>query len=262
MDGLEITDTTGAWPKTVHATTCQLMKQILIIDDDPSIRNMLKRYLSLEGYSVLTGSNSVTMNRLMSEHSIDLVILDLMLAGEDGLVLARQIRKTTDVPIIILTIKGDEIDRIIGFEIGADDYIPKPFNPRELLARIKSVLRRAYKSRPAETNPLETRQVAHFANWRLNLMDRELTSDANAPIPLTTGEFSLLSILVTHPNRVLSRVQLLDYINEGTRYPFDRSIDIRVMRLRRKIEEKPKIPAIIMTVRGTGYLFTPKVEWS
>lgn len=262
MDGLEITYKTGVWPETIHATTCQLMKQILVIDDDPSIRNMLNRYLSQEGYSVRTGSNSVTMNRLMSKHSFDLVILDLMLAGEDGLVLAKQIRKTTDVPIIMLTIKGDEIDRIIGFEIGADDYIPKPFNPRELLARMKSVLRRADKSRPAGTNPLETRQVAHFANWRLNLVERELRSDANTPIALTTGEFSLLSIFVIHPNRVLSRVQLLDYINEGKRYPFDRSIDIQVMRLRRKIEKKPKIPAIIKTVRGTGYLFKPKVEWS
>ncbi len=202
------------------------------------------------------------MNRLMSEHSFDLVILDLMLAGEDGLALARQIRETTDVPIIMLTIKGDEIDRIIGLEMGADDYIPKPFNPRELLARIKSVLRRAYKPRPAKKNPLETRLVAHFANWRLNLTDRELTSDANPPMALTPGEFTLLSIFVIHPNRVLSRVQLLDYINEGKRYPFDRSIDIQVMRLRRKIEDNPKIPAIIKTVRGTGYLFTPKVEWS
>ncbi len=262
MDGLEIACETGVWPETIHATTCQLMKQILVIDDDPSIRNMLDRYLSQEGYSVRTGSGSVTMNRLMSKHSFDLVILDLMLAGEDGLVLAKQIRKTTDVPIIMLTIKGDEIDRIIGFEIGADDYIPKPFNPRELLARMKSVLRRAYQSRPAETSPLETRQVAHFANWRLNLVERELRSDANTLIALTTGEFTLLSIFVIHPNRVLSRVQLLDYINEGKRYPFDRSIDIQVMRLRRKIEVKPKIPAIIKTVRGTGYLFKPKVEWS
>ena len=262
MDGLEIAYETGVRPETIHATTCPLMKQILVIDDEPSIRNMLNRYLSQEGYSVRTGSNSVTMNRLMSEHSFDLVILDLMLAGEDGLDLARKIHETTDLPIIMLTTKGDEIDRIIGFEMGADDYIPKPFNPRELLARMRSVLRRAYKSRPVETNPFETRQVAHFANWRFNLVDRKLRSDANAPIVLTAGEFTLLSIFVTHPNRVLSRVQLLDYINEGKRYPFDRSIDIQVMRLRRKIEEKPKIPAIIKTVRSTGYIFVPKVEWS
>ena len=261
IDGLEITYATGVWPETLHATTGQPMKQILVIDDDPSIRNMLNRYLSQEGFSVRTGRNSETMNRLMGEHSFDLVILDLMLAGEDGLALARQIRATTDVPIIMLTVKGDEIDRIIGFELGADDYIPKPFNPRELLARMKSVLRRAYKSRPAETNPLETRQVAHFENWRLNLVDRELRADGNPPIALTTGEFTLLSIFVIHPNRVLSRVQLLDYMNDGKRYPFDRSIVIQVMRLRRKIEEKPRIPAIIKTVRGIGYLFKPKVEW-
>jgi two-component system OmpR family response regulator len=185
-----------------------------------------------------------------------------MLGGEDGLTLARQIRKDSDLPIIMLTGKGDEIDRIVGLEMGADDYLSKPYNPRELLARIKSVLRRADKSWLAIQDDSSPGEVAHFAGWKLDLAKRKLSSPKGKSIELTSGKFDLLSVFVRHPQRVLSREQLLDYACGHARFPFDRSVDIQVMRLRRKVEVDPQNPELIRTVRSIGYKFTTKVEWS
>ena len=237
-------------------------KQVLVVDDDPSIRDMLERYLGKQGYSVRTAVDSAAMNQLMGEYSFDLVILDLMLAGEDGLTLARRIRENSDLPIIMLTAKSDEIDRIIGLEMGADDYLPKPFNPRELLARMKSVLRRAGTEKAGKAKSAQPGEVACFDGWALDTAKREVRSAANGSVDLTSGEFDLLSAFVAHPRRTLSREQLLDFAHGGKRFPFDRSIDIQVMRLRRKIEIDPKNPLMIKTIHGAGYIFTPSVDWS
>lgn len=262
MANLEGAYGAGIAPAALLTTMAEHMKRVLVIDDDPAIRDMLDRYLSKQGYLVNTAADSAAMNRLMVEYSFDLVILDLMLAGEDGLVLARRIRDGSDLPIIMLTAKGDEIDRIIGLEMGADDYLPKPFNPRELLARMKSVLRRTDAMQAGKANGSPAGDVARFAGWALDAAQREVRSASNQRIELTSGEFDLLCAFVAHPRRTLSREQLLDYAHGGKRFPFDRSIDIQVMRLRRKIEDDPKNPAIIKTVHGAGYIFTPKVYWS
>lgn len=240
----------------------EVKKHILIVDDDRAIRDSLERYLTDHDFRAHSAPNGKTMNRLLVEHKFDLVVLDLMLDGEDGLALARQIREGSDLPIIMLTGKGDEIDRIVGLEMGADDYLPKPYNPRELLARIKSVLRRAEKTRPATQGDAFPGEVAHFAGWELDLAKRKLSSPEGKPSDLTSGEFDLLSAFVRHPQRVLSREQLLDYACGHARFPFDRSVDVQVMRLRRKVEVNPQDPELIKTVRSIGYTFTPKVEWN
>ena len=246
----------------VLLTTMADQQRILVVDDDPNIRDMLERYLSKQSYTVHTAGDSATMNRLMGAYNFDLVILDLMLAGEDGLILARRIRENSDLPIIMLTVKGDEIDRIIGLEMGADDYLPKPFNPRELLARMKAVLRRAGPEKTRIVKSNQPGEIAHFDGWTLDTAKREVRSAANERVDLSSGEFDLLSAFVGHPRRTLSREQLLDYVHGGKRFPFDRSIDIQIMRLRRKIEIDPQNPLMIKTVHGAGYMFTPKVDWS
>ena len=236
------------------------MKRVLLVDDDPAIRDMLERYLSREGYQVHTASDSAAMNDLMDGQLFDIVILDLMIGSEDGLVIARQIRQESDVPIIMLTAKGDEIDRIIGLEMGADDYLAKPFNPRELLARMKSVLRRASPSSNGDRDSVG--KVARFAGWTVDLGNRQTVSPDDREIDLTTSEFDLLVAFASNPQLVLSRNQLIDIAHGGKRYPYDRSVDIQVMRLRRKVEDDIKSPALIKTVRGTGYMFASKVHWS
>ncbi|MFP6742108.1 MAG: response regulator [Alphaproteobacteria bacterium] len=238
------------------------MKRVLIVDDDPSIREMLDRYLGREGYQVDTASDSAAMNGLVDGQLFDIVILDLMLGTEDGLAIARQIRQKSDVPIIMLTAKGDEIDRIIGLEMGADDYLGKPFNPRELLASMKSVLRRSGQSSSSNGDRDSVGKIARFAGWTVDLGNRQTISPDNRNVDLTTGEFDLLMAFASNAQRVLSRDQLIDIAHGGKSYPFDRSIDIQVMRLRRKIEENIKSPALIKTVRGAGYMFASKVEWS
>ena len=252
----------GAAQAPFHITMAERMKSVLVIDDDPAIRDSLERYLSKEGYTVRTAIDSAAMNRMMDEYDFDIVILDLMLGGEDGLTLARRIRESSDLPIIMLSAKSDEIDRIIGLEMGADDYLPKPFNPRELLARIKSVLRRAGSEKARKIDRDRPGETARFEGWTLNSASREVRSSANQSVDLTSGQFDLFSVFVAHPRRTLSREQLLDYVHKGRRFPFDRSIDIQVMRLRDKIEIDPKNPLIIKTVRGAGYIFTPRVDWS
>src|ERR1700674_3069044 len=199
------------------------------------------------------------MRRVIAQDPVDLVVLDLMLPGEDGLTLARSLRQESSVGIIILTGRGEIVDRIIGLEMGADDYLPKPFHLRELLARVKSVLRRA-SARSTEKAAPGSRSKARFAGWDLDLSTRELVSPAGSEVRLTTGELELLAAFVNHANQVLSRDRLLDLARNREAGPFDRTIDVQVGRLRRKLEDDPQRPTIIKTVRGTGYIFTPPVE--
>jgi two-component system OmpR family response regulator len=231
---------------------------ILIVDDQREICDLVQEYLSGEGYRVSTAQDGAGMRRVMAQSPVDLVILDLMLPGEDGLTLARSLRQESSVGIIILTGRGEIVDRIIGLEMGADDYLPKPFHLRELLARVKSVLRRAS---TRDTERLAApRSKAKFAGWNLDLSSRELFSPAGQEVRLTTGEFDLLAAFVNNANQVLTRDRLLDLARNREAGPFDRTIDVQVGRLRRKLEDDPQRPTMIKTVRGTGYIFTPPVE--
>jgi two-component system OmpR family response regulator len=232
---------------------------ILIVDDQQEICDLVQEYLSGEGYRVSTAQDGAGMRKAMAQSPVDLVILDLMLPGEDGLTLARSLRQDSSIGIIILTGRGEIVDRIIGLEMGADDYLPKPFHLRELLARVKSVLRRA-SSRSAEKQAAAPRSKARFVGWNLDLSSRELFSPAGKEVRLTTGEFDLLAAFVTNANQVLTRDRLLDLARNREAGPFDRTIDVQVGRLRRKLEDDPQRPTMIKTVRGTGYIFTPPVE--
>jgi len=233
---------------------------ILVVDDQKEICDVVQEYLTGEGYRVSTAHDCGGMRRVLGQSHIDLVILDLMLPGEDGLTLARSLRNESGIGIIILTGRGETVDRIIGLEMGADDYLPKPFHLRELLARVKSVLRRV-QSRTAEgAQPARSR--ARFAGWSLDLSSRELTSPAGEAVRLTTGEFDLLAAFVGNANQVLSRDRLLDLARNREAGPFDRTIDVQVGRLRRKLEDDPQNPTLIKTVRGSGYIFTPAVDLS
>ena len=230
---------------------------ILIVDDDSEIRDLLGRYLRKHGYRVDAAADGRAMTRLLETGRFDLVVLDLMLPGEDGLSLCRRLRASSDLPIIMLTAMGEETDRIVGLEMGADDYLPKPFNPRELLARIKAVLRRGGgQHRPDE----QAAAGLEFDGWRIELGRRELLDPDGAPVPLTSGEFDLLLALAERPQRVLTRDQLLDLTRGRSAQPFDRSIDVQLSRLRRKIEVDRKAPQLIKTVRGGGYMLAAKVE--
>ena len=233
---------------------------ILVVDDQQEICDVVREYLTSEGYRVSTAHDGSGMRRVLSQTPADLVILDLMLPGEDGLTLARSLRSQSNVGIIILTGRGETVDRIIGLEMGADDYLPKPFHLRELLARVKSVLRRVLSRTDEGAQP--TRSHARFAGWNLDLSSRELLSPDGKGVRLTTGEFDLLSAFVNHANQVLSRDRLLDLARNREAGPFDRTIDVQVGRLRRKLEDDPQNPNLIKTVRGSGYIFTPTVELS
>jgi two-component system OmpR family response regulator len=231
---------------------------ILIVDDQREICDLVQGYLTGEGYRVSAAHDGGEMRRVMAQGPVDLVILDLMLPGEDGLTLARSLREESGVGIIILTGRGETVDRIIGLEMGADDYLPKPFHLRELLARVKSVLRRA--STRTVDRQATPRSRARFAGWNLDLASRELLSPAGEEVRLTTGEFDLLTAFVNNANQVLTRDRLLDLARNREAGPFDRTIDVQVGRLRRKLEDDPQKPTMIKTVRGTGYIFTPTVE--
>jgi two-component system, OmpR family, response regulator len=233
---------------------------ILGVDDQKEICDVVQEYLTGEGYRVSTAHDGSGMRRVLGQHHIDLVILDLMLPGEDGLTLARSLRNESGIGIIILTGRGETVDRIIGLEMGADDYLPKPFHLRELLARVKSVLRRVQSRVGEPGQPVRTN--ARFAGWSLDLSSRELLSPAGQQVRLTTGEFDLLAAFVNNPNQVLSRDRLLDLARNREAGPFDRTIDVQVGRLRRKLEDDPQNPNLIKTVRGSGYIFTPTVEFS
>ena len=231
---------------------------ILIVDDDAEIRNLLRTYFENNGYRVSVAADGKGLRHAMSIAQPDLVILDLMLPGEDGFALCRDLRARSDVPVIMLTARGEETDRIVGLELGADDYLAKPFNPRELLARVKSVLRRV-RSLPRNLQP-DTERGFRFAGWTLDLTTRNLNSPAGVVVALSGTEFRLLRVFLTHPNRVLTRDQLIDLMLSRDAAPFDRAIDVQVSRLRHRLGEDAREPAIIKTVRSHGYVFAATVE--
>jgi two-component system OmpR family response regulator len=231
-------------------------KTILIVDDDAELRQLLKEYFSESGYYVLLASEGSQMWEQIKSNTVDLVILDLMLPGEDGLVLCRNLRAQSPVPILMLTARGDQMERIIGLEMGADDYLHKPFIPRELLARAKNILRRAGEG---ARSAVEARQL-HFSGWALDLDAHHLIDKEGVVVPLSAGEFRLLKTLVENSNRVMSRDQLLDVFSGREAGPFDRTIDVMISRLRRRLNDDAGDTALIKTIRSEGYLFSAKVE--
>ena len=238
---------------------------LLVVDDDKEILNLLANILDDKyGYQVVVASHGQEMFERLEQYPVDLIVLDVMMPGDDGFALCRQLRTNSQIPIIMLTASGDETDRIVGLEVGADDYLAKPFSPRELVARIRAVLRRSQEAYvPAcQTNQVrqDGNEVVCFADWVLDICTRQLTSPEGVEVSLSAGEYDLLHAFVTHPRRVLSRDQLLEFTRNREAGPFDRSIDIQVSRLRQKIEEDPKKPEIIKTVRGGGYMFTLQIE--
>ncbi len=236
------------------------MKQehLLLVDDDPELRDLLRDYLGQAGFRVTAVPDGREMQKAMDAAPHDLVILDIMLPGEDGLSLCRRLRAGSRIPILMLTARGDEIDRIVGLEMGADDYLSKPFNPRELLARIKSVLRRAG-SLP-ENLAAEDVHSFRFAGWTLDAQSRQLRSPASVIVELSGVEFKILRVLVERPNRVLSRDQLLEFTQGREASPFDRAIDVQIGRLRRKLGDDAREPRLIKTVRNEGYVLAVEVE--
>jgi DNA-binding response OmpR family regulator len=240
-------------------------QHLLVVDDDPIICDLLDRYLSAEGFLVSTAQDGETMRRIIASEPIELVILDLVMPGEDGLTLTRYLHEHSNVSVVILTAKAETVDRIVGLEMGADDYVVKPFDLRELLARVKSVLRRRQRNLSADNEaelpgPAKTPAQVMFSGWRLDLGLYHLISPEGEKVSLTTGEFELLMAFINHSNRVLSRDELLNLLHNREAGPYDRSIDVQVGRLRRKIEVDPSQPQLIITVRGAGYLFTPSVR--
>jgi len=231
---------------------------ILVVDDHREIRQPLARYLEKHGFRVSAAENAAAARRSLRDNAIDLVVLDIMMPGEDGLSLCRSLREGGELPVILLTAMAEETDRVVGLELGADDYLTKPFNPRELVARIKAVLRRA-RSLPHESRRLDG-EVIGFGPWRLKVAQRELVGPDEVAVPLSTAEFQLLSAFLGHPNRVLTRDQLLDLTQGREGRVFDRSIDNQVSRLRKKIEADPKNPGLIKTVWGGGYLFAAELR--
>ncbi|MFN3543784.1 MAG: response regulator [Thiobacillus sp.] len=225
---------------------------ILVVDDDPALRSLLQAYLGDSGFEVDTAEDGAAMWTAIERRMPDAIVLDLMLPGEDGLSLASRLRARSTVPILMLSARGEEVDRVVGLEMGADDYLAKPFSPRELLARLRALLRR---SQPATEEPAPAR--AAFGPYRLDVDSHRLTRDG-VEVKLSTAEFALLRIFVEHPLKVLSRDWLIDMLKGYERDPFDRSIDTRVTRLRRKIEPDSAQPVYIRTVRGEGYLFNPR----
>ena len=232
--------------------------QILVVDDDREIRSLLADYLEKNGLKTLVAADGASMWRALDTARVDLIVLDLMLPGEDGLTLCRTLRARSNLPIIMLTARREPLDRILGLEMGADDYLPKPFNPRELLARIKSILRRA-KALPGNRETGDAARV-HFAGWELDTISRQLVSPEGVVVPLSGSEYRLLRIFLNHPNRILNRDQLMDMMRGRETDPFDRSIDVQVSRLRHRLADDAKEPAIIKTVRGEGYILAVQVE--
>ena len=230
---------------------------ILVVDDHQDIREPLAKYLQKHGFRASNADGAASARRVLKDSAIDLVVLDIMMPGEDGLSLCRHLRETTRLPVILLTAMGEETDRIVGLEMGADDYITKPFSPRELLARIKTVLRRT-NLLPPEKQEINSDCIS-FAPWKLDLKRRELVGEDGVSLPLGTAEFNLLKVFLSHPGRVLSREQLLDLSQSRSADVFDRTIDNQVSRLRKKIENNPKDPKIIQTVWGGGYLFAAEI---
>ncbi|HCK80219.1 MAG TPA: response regulator [Candidatus Competibacter sp.] len=234
---------------------------IVIVDDEPELREMVEEYLTKQGFKITAAEDGPTMRHIVAEQAVDLVLLDVKMPGEDGLSLARFLREHHPVGIIMLTAAGEVVDRIVGLEMGADDYISKPFDPRELLARVKSVLRRLHSRAEAAERATEPELVGiRFGKYVLNLESHQLFNTDGEEITITGMEFDLLKAFATHPNRVLTRDQILDLAHNRNWDPFDRSIDVRITRIRRKIEKDPAKPQIIKTVWGKGYLFVPDKE--
>ncbi|MBK8174878.1 MAG: response regulator [Rhodospirillales bacterium] len=231
---------------------------ILVVDDDSQVRQLIARFLRESGYRASSARDGIEMRETLAAAKIDLIVLDLMLPGASGLDLCRELRAGSSVPIIMLTAKGEDTDRIVGLELGADDYLPKPFNPRELLARIRAVLRRAA-AQPDADLVIGGRLIT-FAGYTLDTQRRDVTSAGGVAIDLSGGEYDLLLAFIEHPNRILSRDQLLDLSRNRSAEPFDRSIDVQVSRLRRKLEAGETSPVLIKTVRGAGYIFVPTVS--
>lgn len=236
-------------------------ERILVVDDDPRFCRLLTRLLTAEGYLVQTAHNGHMMWRALREQSFDLVLLDLRLpGGEDGLTLARRLRAESDVSLIMLTGKSDAVDKVIGLELGADDYVTKPFDRRELVARIRSVLRRSAGQLSAAAMSQAETPVLRFSGWTLDLGQREVMAPDGKTVQLTFHEFELLAVLAQRSGRVISRDQLLELIANRHWQPFDRSIDVLVGKLRRKLNDDPRSPRLIKTVRGVGYLFSPNTS--
>lgn len=227
--------------------------RILVVDDDPGMRALLEAYLGDSGFSVETAADGVAMWATLVQGMPDAIVLDLMLPGEDGLSLARRLRSQSNVPILMLSARGEEVDRVVGLEMGADDYLAKPFSPRELLARLRALLRRSQ----GQVEPASQAALPSFGPFQFDAASHRLLQDGTE-VKLSTAEFALLRIFVEHPLRVLSRDTLIDMLKGYERDPFDRSVDTRVTRLRRKIEPHPGEPVYIRTVRGEGYLFNPR----
>jgi DNA-binding response OmpR family regulator len=233
---------------------------ILAVDDDHATRQLLAEYLGENALRVTAVATGIEMLQALAEHAIDLVVLDLRLAGEDGMELARKLRAEAPVPIIIVTGKQEEADRVMGLEIGADDYVTKPFSPRELLARVRAVLRRYQTAREILPGPGDKRRAYRFAGWDFNLRSRRLTSPDGRRVELTNGELNLLQALCSAPAQVLTREQLLDLSRLDGAEVYDRTIDVQILRLRRKIEANPSRPQYIKTERSAGYVFNVPVE--
>jgi DNA-binding response OmpR family regulator len=230
---------------------------LLVVDDDEAIVEIIRRYFSSQGFEVSAAHDGTAMRAVLKQQRIDAVLLDLGLPGEDGFTLTRYLREQWKGALVIVTGRGESIDRVVGLELGADDYVTKPFDLRELLARVRSVLRRTAEAAPTTAAPTA---VVHFAGFQLNLASRELTDSRGTLVPLTTGEFDLLSTFVAHPNRVLSRDDLMSRMHGREAGPYDRAIDVQIGRLRRKVEPDPTQPTLIKSVRGAGYLFAARVE--
>jgi len=236
-----------------------IQPHILVVDDDPQIRGLLEEYLTQNELRVSVTSTGKEMSEILADHAIDLVVLDLRLAGEDGMALARKLREESAIPVIILTGVRDEADRIMGLELGADDYLTKPFSSRELLARIRTVLRRTKGAALTEARQRDVRAY-RFSEFELNLRTRRLSKRSGQRLELTNGEFNLLAALLAAPQRVLTRDQLLEASRVYDNEVYDRSIDVQILRLRRKIEADPSQPQFIITERGVGYSFSAQVE--
>ena len=226
------------------------MPHLLVVDDDAEVRELTGEYLKRQGFDVSLAKDGTEMERQMKVSSPDLLVLDLMLPGEDGLSIARRLKSSTNLPIIILSAHGDPVDRIIGLEVGADDYIAKPFNPRELLARVRAVLRRLEPSAPPAKEG-----TSKFGPFEVNLKSRALKR-AGEPVRLTRSEYDLLEVFVTHPDQILKRDQIIEFLGGVETSPFDRSIDVRVARLRGKLEDDPSDPIHVKTIWGKGYMFS------